>query len=427
MAKNRAAKPRQFSNGQWCAAVGPPDKRGKASVVYFPRERVKTERDAWKFLEELLAEQSRRKVSTDEPTVYWLSVLYLAWAETRVAAGKMSPHHYRCHVSRFTLICEAEPVPGSEPLRDRLATSVTPDDLGGCVEAWEAAGYSANYVRGLVRAIRSAYRWGSVAMKGRDVDDPARPMKWIHEDTLAGYRPPALPECPDRYVDGAVVRRFLRWSWARARVIPAKELGRRFDRLYLLMVWFMRLTGCRPGEAIRLRWQDLDWVNEVVRRPGKATAKTGKLRVLDLTPPVARLLRVIERLPGHHPVFVFTHMRGKNADARGELDPIAGEPWPDGSSAAKKMKHLRDAALAAQVAGLVELGPKRIVQYSARHAYASNALMKGLTSSEAAELLGNTSAMVEKVYGHIQRDHTRRLARELADRRGSSSRSPGGA
>jgi site-specific recombinase XerD len=55
------------------------------------------------------------------------------------------------------------------------------------------------------------------------------------------------------------------------------------------------------------------------------------------------------------------------------------------------------------------------VLYTARHVYASEALMAGLTSTDTAELLGNSAAMIESTYGHVTAEHRRRLAEFLAD------------
>lgn len=419
---DRRVKPRRHSSGLWFACIGPLGKDGRAGRVYAPRE-VDSERKAYRWLEERESAMQARKVAVADVSVYWLCQLYLQDAEARVRDhaetpdsddGLIHPHHYKCLASALTLVWETEPAPGADPLRDRPASAVTSADLDGCVAAWRRAKYSPNYVRSLVRALRAAYRWGARDVAGRE------PARVLAADPLAGYVAPKVPAPPDRYVDGPVVRRFVRWAWARARAGGPKDLTRRFERLFLLMFRFGTLTGVRPKEACRLKWSHLDRANHIAVFPGKATWKTGKMRIVDLTPPVWRILRAVERLEGHHPEFVFTHMRGKDAGTRGEGSAEAGEPWPDGSASSKKLRKLLLDAIDAGVAGLDKVGPKRIVQYTNRHNLASRALMGGMTASETAEILGNTADVVAKYYGHIQREHTARRANELAARRGKS-------
>lgn len=434
----REVKPRRHPSGLWFACIGPV-KDGRAARVYAPRS-VATEREAWAWLESGLAALRARQVRAADVSVFWLCQLYLQDAESRVRAGGDSPesddglitaHNYRCKVSMLTLVWETEPAPGEGPLRDRPAAAITSAELDGCVAAWRRAGYQPGYVRSLVRALRTVYRWGARDVAGRD------PTRLLASDPLAGYVAPKVPRPPDRFVEGAVVRRFLRWAWARSLADGPKELTRRFDRLFLLGFRFAMLTGARPGEAFKLRWSHVDRKAGVATFAGKATWKTGRKRVVELTPPVLRILRAIEGLEGRHPEFVFTHMRSAGAGARGHGDPRAGEPWSDGSAPGRKLRRMRLEAIALAAAyqewlkapsgpepadrgvpGLERVGPKRLVMYTHRHNYASRALMQGLTTSEAAELLGNTAAVVDSTYGHIQREHTSRRARELAQRRG---------
>lgn len=423
----RQVKPRRHASGLWYAAIGERQADGRARREYAPRS-VASEREAWRWLEKSLAERAAKRVRTVDVSVFWLCQLYLQDAESRVREGhdspesddgRISPHNYRCKVSNLTLAWETPPAPGDEPIRDRPASSIGAADLDGMVAAWRRAGYSPGYVRTLVRTLRTVYRWGARDVAGRE------PSRLLESDPLAGYVAPKVPRPPDRFVESATVRRFLRWAWARARLSPShKAAARKFDRIFLLGFRVAMLTGVRPGEAFRLRWAAIDWGKAVAVFPGKATWKTGRKRVVELTPPVLRILRALERLPGRHPEFVFTHMRGKGAESRGELDRRAGEPWADGSAPGKKLRKLRLEAIAAGVEGLERVGPKRLVMYTHRHNYASRALMAGLTTSEAAELLGNTAAVVESTYGHIQREHTARRARELAARRGQNGRRP---
>lgn len=412
-AQRSGPRPQQAYNGQWYANIGPPREGStRATKVYAPKGKIVTEAQAWKWLEGELRRQEARKVDTHDPTVYGLCQLYLKWAEERVGDDLMTQGQYKSLCSRLTLFWDTTPAKGAAAFKGQRARSVEPEDLDAAIEVWKAEGYSAHYRKGLVRAIRSAYRWGA-----RKV--PGRKSKLLIEDPLAGYQAPRLPKSPDRFVDPVIVRRFLRWAWGQAHALPTKSLKRRFDRLYLLALRFAFLTGCRPGEAVQLKWSHVRWDDGLVVIPPsehKTGKKTEELREIELTQPVRRLLRAVERLPGHHEIFVFPHMRSKAAMRLGADDPLAGEPWPSGSAASQKLRKLREAAIEAKVKGVQKTGARKLVQYTARHDYASRALMRGMTTSEAAKLLGNTSTMVEQTYGHIQQSHRAKLAEKMVER-----------
>ena len=63
------------------------------------------------------------------------------------------------------------------------------------------------------------------------------------------------------------------------------------------LLTFIRLTGCRPSEACKLRWRHIDWERCIAVFPPsehKTGKKTGKPRTLFLTPPAVKLLKVIK-------------------------------------------------------------------------------------------------------------------------------------
>lgn len=407
-------RPQPAHNGQWYANIGPPradDPRNRSTKVYAPKN-VVTEAQAWKWLDKELERRESRKIDTHDPTVYGLCQLYLKWAEARAAENLMTKGQYKTLCSRLSLFWDTVPSGGDRPFKNQLARSIEPADVDAAIEVWRQAGYAPHYRKGIIRAIRSAYRWGA-----RKV--PGRARKLLAEDPLDGYQAPRLPKAPDRYVDPVVVRRFLRWAWGQARQLPTLSLKRRFDRLYLLALRFAFLTGCRPGEAVRLKWSHVRWDDDLVFIPPpeqKTGKKTDEPREIELTRPVRRLLRAVEKLERRHEVYVFPHMRSKAAARVGADDPMAGEPWPSGSAASQKLRKLRQDAIDAKVKGVQKTGARKLIQYTARHDYASQALMRGMTTSEAAKLLGNTATMVEQTYGHIQNPHRAKLAQKMVER-----------
>lgn len=350
---------------------------------------------AYAWLGDLEKRELHRSTAGTDPTVYWLALAYLKWAEGERDAGRLTPEQWKGQRSRLALLLAW---PEVKETKARLLTVDTLAEFFAAVRDGRLTGkggrrYSTSYLAGVGRTVRTVFRWGARPVPGRV------PTRYLPANPLDGMKFPRAPGAVRGYVEGATVRRFLRWAWARAR--KGKGNARRFDRVFLLMLWFQRLTGCRPGEACRLRWDHWDRAaGTITLTEHKAKAKTGKDRTIYVTTPVLRLLAALDRLPGRHAEFVFTHRRGVGAIARGHLESLAGEPWPSGSAASGKVRRLRDAAIAAKVTGVEGVGPKRLVAYVNRHGYASEAVSKGLSIEHTAELLGNTAAVTASVYTH---------------------------
>ena len=150
----------------------------------------------------------------------------------------------------------------------------------------------------------------------------------------------------------------------------------------------MMQTGCRPGEVARLTAANVNielglWVfNE-----HKTSRKTKKPRVVYLTPSMLELSRkMVAKLPDS-PLF---------------RSPRSGKRFtPNGIRC--RFRRLREK--------LPHL--KHFVAYSARHTYATHALMNGVGVAQVAELLGHSDVqMVSRVYGHLtdQVQHMREAA-----------------
>ena len=145
-------------------------------------------------------------------------------------------------------------------------------------------------------------------------------------------------------------------------------------------------------------------------------------------------LRAIESLEGRSDRFVFPHILGRGADARGFIDPVAGEPWSSGSIASIKLRKLREAAIEERakkvaeipssqfLAGLESVGPTKLVAYANRHAYASEGSSLGFSDEQIAEQLGNTPNVFRRVYAHTVDDAAARRAQQIAEGRRSGVR-----
>jgi integrase len=399
---------------------------------YFPKSIGRDDRPqidgipkaVWDHLETVKAERNRRRVNLADPTFDALVEVYVAHLERQRDAGEFSANAFRSTGTQLAKFQDFAPA-GSRPTGELLARDLDPDEHLGPFVAWmKAEGYSDHYIANCVKSVQACLNWSARVVKDRE------PRQLIAVNPLAGVRPVRPSKESDRYVDPAAVRVFLRWAWKRAKYGPkrtftrggkTRELGarkgesirRRFDLIFVRLLWFLFLTGARPGEACGAEWEFVDWRRDLlVLDEWKNAKKTGKKREIHMTPDVRRLLRRLERLPDRHPDFIFTHALGRGyAD---KASPLHGWPW-DSSALAKKVRDWRKEAKAAGLPVVTE-GAGRLVAYILRHTYISEGLMAGFSEAEIANLTGTSAQMVAETYGHIQREHAARRARELGQR-----------
>ncbi len=69
----------------------------------------------------------------------------------------------------------------------------------------------------------------------------------------------------------------------------------------------MAYTGARTGEIVALQWCDINYDKDEIVIPAERTKtrKTGRPRHVAFPPRVKSLVRLIHRLPEHHPTYVF--------------------------------------------------------------------------------------------------------------------------
>lgn len=159
----------------------------------------------------------------------------------------------------------------------------------------------------------------------------------------------------------------------------------------------LRETGCRPGELQSLTADRIDLASGVWRVTNKTRWATGEpVRTVYLSP---RALAISHRLAKLHPTGpVFRNTRGR--------------AWTR-NAVALRMGRLGD-----------KLGfGSEAVAYSFRHAFATDALMRGVDPATVAELMGHKSlTMVMRVYNQLKHrtDHLREAVR-TARRDGESA------
>jgi integrase len=152
---------------------------------------------------------------------------------------------------------------------------------------------------------------------------------------------------------------------------------------------FLALTGAREKEALRCRWDGVDFIQKFITIPD---GKNGEDRPINFNPELDELLRElwIARQPDSS--FLFPSAQ------RGEKDISA-------RSLRESFKFVRIAA------GLPWVG-----FHDFRHFFASQCVMAGIDFKTIAAWLGHRDGgiLVGKVYGHLSDDHKRRMGEGLS-------------
>jgi integrase len=172
---------------------------------------------------------------------------------------------------------------------------------------------------------------------------------------------------------------------------------------------FLHGTGCRPGEAYHATAKNYDRARAAIvfrhdaEPPDyihKTARRTDKDRVIYLTDDVRAM---VERLAVKYPIGPLF----RNRD---------GRPWTN-SSVYLMLKRLRKKL--GQTAG-------KMIPYSYRHTFATDWLLDGSSIKVLADLMGNSVAMIEKHYGHLDVDsrRMRELLSAFSDRQRASQPPP---
>lgn len=296
------------------------------------------------------------------------------WIATTLAASgrKATTRATYAALARRHLI--AEPF-GSVTL-DRLK----PSDVEALVLTMRAAGKSSSTIRQTYTVLRA-------------VLDAAVRDGLVARNAAAAVKRPGVERIEAHYLSPDDVRRLL----------AAAERSRHHALLVLLAK-----TGLRRGEALALRWDDVDLSTGRLRVRGTLARIDGALtvtepktersrRVVPLPRPLVELLRAHrirqaeERLRAgslwHEDGFVFTTETGRPVDPRNALRALYGAA--------------RDA----------RLDGARL--HTLRHSAASTMLAAGVPLRAVSDVLGHSSvAITGDVYGHVSPD----LARDALDR-----------
>lgn len=260
---------------------------------------------------------------------------------------------------------------------------LTPQDVQGLVNTLRDEGLSPRsilYVRATLRvALQQALKWGLVARNAAALVDPPR----VERDDVEPLTPPEA-------------RRFL-------DAVRDDRLG----ALYSVAT----AMGLRQGEALGLRWQDVDldsrrlWVRKQLQRVD------GKMELVDVKTkrskrPIDIPEPLVEQLRAH---------RKQQLEER----LLLGEQWQDrglvfATSKGTPLDRHNVTRYFQRILARLEIEPKRF--HDLRHTCASLLLAQGVPLHEVSELLGHSGIQITSdIYGHLY--ETRR--REVADGMGA--------
>ena len=154
---------------------------------------------------------------------------------------------------------------------------------------------------------------------------------------------------------------------------------------------FLSLCGARCNEALRIKWEDVDFSGKLLCIGADGASKNSMARYVDFNPDLERHLKDMHERRAPDTVWLFP------SPQRGDIDRPA--------------KSLRESfKLARKNAGLEWVG-----FHDLRHYFASRAVMAGIDFKTIAEWLGHQDGgvLLCKVYSHLLDGHKREMAARL--------------
>lgn len=159
-------------------------------------------------------------------------------------------------------------------------------------------------------------------------------------------------------------------------------------RSFINAVRLLVFTGCRRGEILSLRWDEVDFPNHCLNLQD---SKTGPKRVL-LNLMAYDVLKNIEAVKGNPWVITGRNVGGHLADMR--------KPW----ARLMKMAEIKD----------------RVTPNTLRHSFASVAVGSGQSLEITGKLLGQTQKATTERYAHLADDPLKRTNEAIGNEIGSS-------
>lgn len=191
---------------------------------------------------------------------------------------------------------------------------------------------------------------------------------------------------PRRPITDEEFRSLLRATAAKGRGGKRKKRRKRptAGERFRALLFFLRWTGARPGEAAALTWSDVDLKEQVIvlhKHKTSTTQRDPKPRVIPLVPQVIKLLIRIRRFQPKDAKHVFLTMRGT--------------PWTR-TNLGRRVARLRENA------GL----PSDVTLYTIRHRFGTQSIVNGVDLKTLSQLLGHTSTRMTEHYVHLAGQHS---------------------
>jgi integrase len=231
-----------------------------------------------------------------------------------------------------------------EAIGDQPAWGITTEQIHAAAEAMLGAGYQPASVNRDVSQLGSLYKW-------------ARHKRYAP----SGFTSPTLAII--RYTEAVRHIEVTSEELGNLRLM-AKCKGPAFYAFVCLLID----TGARKSELLERRWQDFDLE---ARQITLRTTKTGKPRVLFYTPATATALAALKRAGDDRLVF----------EGRGMTIAEYRKPWVETVKA---------------------IGRPDLHMHDLRHAAAASLLRAGVTIGVAAQVLGHSSLILQRRYGHLE-------------------------
>ena len=179
----------------------------------------------------------------------------------------------------------------------------------------------------------------------------------------------------ERYLNEAELRRLI-------ETINAAEADGSEERSMMIFFRLLIFTGARQGELLTAKWEYINYEDGALELPD---SKTGKKKV-NLCPEVLDEIAKLERVVGNPYLFPAYFVGVQEKLGRHHSPP--NEMW-----------HRI----------LEKAGIKDLRKHDLRHAFASFAIMAGLTLEEIGQLLGHLTPQTTKRYSHLVDSHRKKL------------------
>jgi integrase len=405
----------------WRSDVGPRGANGRRKSVYFRTDVTgaplgKDDTAAAKkklraYVKKRDEDEEAGAVGLSDPTVDQIRLLWLSHVKR-----EFTHNSYNSAKSILNQFGAFRHPTKAKPYRELPASALTEDDLERFLAAKQKLGRKPAYLADIHATVQAAFNSAASKQPGRD------PVILLpNGNPVKDCKAPRVPVSPERFASRQTIASFLKgWRGVMGTAKRPSEQSTqvRYMRLTALLLRVLIRTGCRPGEACKAQWADVRWdagrtsaghtFAKIVLPASrwKAGTKTGKPRTVRLPPALSRALRREFNRPDRHAEHIFVHRSPNGVIV----------PWTSGALG-ERIRMVRRKAIKMGFKLLSDEGPERLVAYLFRHTAASVALMHGIGEVTTAELLGTSSVMLKKHYGHLLEGHLDAAAETMAGAR----------